>query len=259
MTTWKPAPVLIVARDDVNRTWPGRDHASDGIIGDAAHAAGTSDHNPDSRGVVHAEDFDTGGIAPMVLVAALIRHPSTNYVIHNRTIYSRIRDMAPHVYTGSDPHTGHIHWSILYTTAAENSGQHLILDGTTATTTVATGSMTPMPVLRLGSTHQAVHTLQAVLRTQGWNLANDGIFGQQTLGAVRNFQAQHHLGVDGIVGPRTWAALAQAILTYWGFSTQGIDGIIGPNTVSAIREAQKAKGLLSVDGIFGPLTWKALT
>jgi peptidoglycan hydrolase-like protein with peptidoglycan-binding domain len=35
----------------------------------------------------------------------------------------------------------------------------------------------------------------------------DGVFGSITAGLVRRFQAEHHLAVDGIVGPMTWKAL----------------------------------------------------
>lgn len=48
----------------VNARWPKRDHASDGWIGDASHAATKSDHNPcwtcsgDRYGVVRAVDID---------------------------------------------------------------------------------------------------------------------------------------------------------------------------------------------------------
>lgn len=56
----------VTLRDQVNKRWPSRDKASDGWIGDAAHAAregwGTngrgSYHNPDPNGIVHAIDLD---------------------------------------------------------------------------------------------------------------------------------------------------------------------------------------------------------
>lgn len=45
-------------RNQVNRRWPKRDKRSDGWIGDKAHQARKSDHNPDRRGFVHAIDID---------------------------------------------------------------------------------------------------------------------------------------------------------------------------------------------------------
>ena len=45
-------------RDQVNKRFPSRDKASDGWIGDRAHQARKSDHNPDARGWVHALDID---------------------------------------------------------------------------------------------------------------------------------------------------------------------------------------------------------
>jgi len=68
------------------------------------------------------------------------------------------------------------------------------------------------PMLRRGSRGQAVAELQNLLNSRGINppLTADGIFGRATAAAVRSFQAQAHIGVDGIVGRQTWAALAGA-------------------------------------------------
>lgn len=65
------------------------------------------------------------------------------------------------------------------------------------------------PTLRNGSTGQAVEALQTGLNAQGryGDLEVDGIFGRDTLSAVRAFQHDNGLSPDGIVGPLTWAAL----------------------------------------------------
>ena len=54
-----------------------------------------------------------------------------------------------------------------------------------------------------------VSTLQSRLELHGFQLPRwgvDGIFGPETEGVTRAFQASRGLAVDGIVGPMTWAA-----------------------------------------------------
>jgi len=58
-----------------------------------------------------------------------------------------------------------------------------------------------------------VRVFQAKLSSRGWHLAVDGDFGPGTEHVVRQFQAEKHLGVDGIVGPVTWAAIWTAPIT----------------------------------------------
>jgi hypothetical protein len=52
-----------------------------------------------------------------------------------------------------------------------------------------------------------VLALQAVLVQRLFPLTVDGLFGSETERAVRTFQEQRGLDVNGIVGPLTWAAL----------------------------------------------------
>lgn len=68
----------------------------------------------------------------------------------------------------------------------------------------------PRPVLRPGSTGDAVGTLQAMLRALQFDLAVDLYYGPATELAVKVFQRDHGLTADGIVGPMTWDALEQA-------------------------------------------------
>lgn len=65
-----------------------------------------------------------------------------------------------------------------------------------------------MPMLYRGCTGDAVKTLQDKLNALGYNSGSvDGIFGAKTYAAVTAFQKANSLGVDGIVGPLTWAKL----------------------------------------------------
>lgn|SRR5215207_1304500 len=65
-------------------------------------------------------------------------------------------------------------------------------------------------MLRQGSRGPRVTSLQMDLSVfGGYPIAVDGIFGPETDGAVRAFQADESLAADGIVGPLTGAALAR--------------------------------------------------
>jgi peptidoglycan hydrolase-like protein with peptidoglycan-binding domain len=108
----------------------------------------------------------------------------------------------------------------------------------------------------------------------------DGSFGPNTKQAVQWAQQMDGLTVDGIVGPRTWAALPQdpntpmlkqgfkgaAVMALQrgltAYSMGGnaavnpgaIDGDFGPMTASAVRAYQGERGV-TVDGIVGDQTW----
>lgn len=65
-----------------------------------------------------------------------------------------------------------------------------------------------LPILRKASKGYYVGYLQEKLNTLGYNCGKvDKIFGPKTLAAVKAFQCANGLGVDGIVGPKTWAKL----------------------------------------------------
>ena len=59
-------------------------------------------------------------------------------------------------------------------------------------------------------TGPAVRRLQQQLHALGYDVAVDGAFGPATAAAVKRFQADHHLEVDGIVGPALQAILDSA-------------------------------------------------
>lgn len=65
-----------------------------------------------------------------------------------------------------------------------------------------------VPMLEKGDDNGYVKTVQILLnKYDGAKLAEDGDFGPATYAAVRSYQKSRGLGVDGIVGPATWAQL----------------------------------------------------
>jgi peptidoglycan hydrolase-like protein with peptidoglycan-binding domain len=140
-----------------------------------------------------------------------------------------------------------------------------------------TDPIQPWPVVQSGSQDHPVRTLQHLLRAHGQNVAVDGIFGPLTEAAVKAIQTSSGLTVDGVVGPQTWPALiVQVQQGSTGDAVRGvqeefqfrnlsgdpnvglqIDGIFGALTDQAVRGFQQALAV-TVDGIVGPLTWRAL-
>lgn len=68
--------------------------------------------------------------------------------------------------------------------------------------------MEPVALLRRGMRGDGVRWVQIQLNAKGYNLAVDGIFGELTEKAVRDFQERSEILVDGIVGPQTRVKLA---------------------------------------------------
>jgi murein L,D-transpeptidase YcbB/YkuD len=191
----------VIAADIKTRLGP----VTIGSIGDKEHRERKSDHNPDNRQVVCAIDvmFNVGPKASAV-VKALIGRSDIAYIIHNHTIWSQSHGWKARKYTGTkDPHTNHVHVSTLHTSAADTNRTHLKW----AATAPKPGNA--KPTLKSGSKGAAVKTLQTKLNAKGHRpaLKVDGEFGPATLKAVKWFQGHVGLGVDGIVGPKTWAKL----------------------------------------------------
>jgi lysozyme family protein len=120
---WRLAKSLDILRDQVNAAYPGRRNENDGTIGDAAHQARMSDHNPwvkdGSVGVVTALDIThdpARGVDSYAIAETLRRSRDRRikYVISNRRIFSsQLHAWEWHPYTGANPHDRHVHISVL--------------------------------------------------------------------------------------------------------------------------------------------------
>ncbi len=131
---------------------------------------------------------------------------------------------------------------------------------------------------KVGSSGNEVRQIQTALKRLGYyNGKVDGIYGSNTEGAVRKFQAAKGLSVDGICGSATLAALGigktatvlrkgssgsgvrqiQTRLANWGYYSGKVDGIYGSGTENAVRKFQRNNGL-TADGICGVRTLSAL-
>jgi len=108
-------------RSEINTKYPNRDKRSDGWIGDTAHNARKSDHNPDKNGWVRAIDIDSDLVkgsskeswllAEQIKTIALKGDKRISYVIHQHRIASPRQNWAWRVYKGANPHVSHIHIS----------------------------------------------------------------------------------------------------------------------------------------------------
>jgi peptidoglycan hydrolase-like protein with peptidoglycan-binding domain len=127
------------------------------------------------------------------------------------------------------------------------------------------------PVVGKGYVGNRVVAIQCLLRQRGFYwLPCTTKFGKQTEEAVRRFQKSAWIWPDGKVGQKTWPKLiipvyfgsrlawavtaVQSNLRFaYGYPIS-VDGIFGPKTVKAVKDFQWRHGLFP-DGVVGPRTW----
>lgn len=141
--------------------------------------------------------------------------------------------------------------------------------------------------LKPGARGGDVYELQGRLKFLGFYTGKiDGVFGNRTYRAVRLFQYEFGMKIDGLVGPKTKLKLWQATkqwrpttprpapaggltlkrgsrggdvydlqgrLRFLGFYTGKIDGVYGDRTYKAVRLFQYEFGI-KIDGVAGPQT-----
>lgn len=280
MASWFLAPSLEKLRDEVNAAYPGRSKKIDGTIGDAAHSARVSQHNPNRdsgddvpNGAVTAIDITaTNNALREKVLDAVIGSDRAWYVISRGHIWSRTYGWAKRNYNGSNPHNDHIHISLRQTKSAVNStkswgigsasapkepgkgGKYVVESGDTLSAiadkfgvtvdelvelndidnpnVISVGqvlildaddepeppkpapkpepkpSTKKLPTLSRGDRHELVSVLKRFL---GKLPNDDKVFGPRLQKRVREYQKNHRLQVDGVVGPQTWGSILKAL------------------------------------------------
>lgn len=244
---WRLAKSLETLRTEANAAAPNRSKLADGTIGDTAHARSASDHNPNTADVVCALDLthDPDNGADCHAWAETIRqnrHSNVKYVIWTGQMFSAYaRGNIPRFtwrpYTGSNPHTSHMHISVGLGRDGRSQPPY---DDESSWGIVAIAAPTPAPASaqpeappyplpsgwyfgpRSGprSSVSGFHghgddlaVWQQRMADRGWRIDVDGRYGPQTAGVALAFQLEKGLAADSLIGPETWAAAWTAPIT----------------------------------------------
>ena len=265
---------LVQLRNEVNSRWPRRSMASDGWIGDAAHSARKSDHNPDwgapgnRRGVVRALDITTRGIDVDLLLKHTTNDSRVAYVIYNRRIYTHSRGW--YRYTGSNPHTNHVHISIAHTPTAENNTKLWFGSaGSSSSSNTSTAAKPKSSSSKKSNSDPNRYTVRSeaairritIRNTKGTSKnSTPHLIGLYQRDQVKPYTLKH----DQIWGRATdqhyrWVGQLQKALNKWKGTKLAVDGSFGRRTRNRVIEWQKRnmggryKGTIA-DGVVGPLT-----
>jgi hypothetical protein len=227
------AKSLDVLLGQINKKYPKRSKVSDGGIGDAKHASRSSDHNPwvkdGKMGVVTARDFTNdpvNGIASEALAEALwaSRDERIKYVISNRRIFSGTNQKNAawqwRPYRGSNPHIKHVHISV-----KSNKPNY--------------DSTAPWNLSVLAMPTTDVKDVQRRLVSHGYVKVGgiDGLLGENTRGAIRDFRANNALPE----GDHIDAALLKAVR-----NPNAVRPVILPERANATASDLREKGSVIV-------------
>ena len=111
--------------------------------------------------------------------------------------------------------------------------------------------------------HQ-ITEIQQALTAHGYDTDADGDYGDSTQAAVRQFQADHGLDCDGIIGAATYEALMGEAMpenrtSQGGAASDALPAVTAENEVRVIQQALANNGYtVDVDGVFGVGTEQAI-
>lgn len=224
----------VTLRDQLNKAFPSRDKKSDGWIGDSAHQARKSDHNPDRNGWVHALDIDEdflgngkGQKKAKQFADELIKLAREGkdggrlkYVVYENAIASGTYKNKFWVWrTGNWGHTEHVHVS--FTNKAQKNASGFDLPIFEEAKKPAPKPEPPKPAstpkvpkypttLEYGKKNKDVERLQKKLIEKGFEIpaGATGYYGDQTARAVKQFYRSMDLTSNGKrFGLKAWNRL----------------------------------------------------
>lgn len=269
------AKSLDVLLSQINQAYPNRSKVSDGWIGDTAHAARASDHNPGPDGVVEALDIthdpkngpDTWKLAETLRIN---RDPRIKYVISNGRIFSS--QTAPwqwRTYNGANKHAHHIHVSVMGSPSVYDRADPWKIDGSAVT------APAPPPPKPKGVTEaMRRRMMETMLPYEGRvppkiHIAPDGR--PEIAGITQKDHPQKFAELRRLLDAGQTAALVNAVIAYYDDYTDPAqnwtdqagpefflrDCILNRGPTGAAKILQMAVGV-EVDGQVGPTTRGAL-
>lgn len=250
---WIVVPCLLEGRAQLDKRFPNRDKSSEGTIGDTAHQAEASSHNPDLTGHPEYRDGDAVDEVRAWDADKDLRDPSDiqmeqivqlwltklragkmswiRYLIYNGRIWHRRDNFVTHVYTGSNKHTDHVHVNSDFTQTADTvTNTYWYLDELGNSTPVANPptTTTPAPTPPQSSSHVVQKGDKGTEVTHIQTFFRDVFPAYRWTVTVKRGQL---IGVDGDFGDQTeaWVKLFQKK------TMLKQDGIVGPITAAKMK------------------------
>lgn len=186
------------------------EHGADGTVASSSHAQWPdSDHGIDPAGIVRAIDIGVFTAADGLEIAEQLRatrDPRLRYVIHAGRIFGSYDHAAGPAwqwrpYRGLNPHLWHVHVSMQRDATVDRDGTPFDID--------------------LGGHVFTIEQLQEALVAAGHDIGDSGPNGD---------------GIDGDYGPRTKAALVEALSGGAGVTPRWVRELVDRRTANVVRK-----------------------
>lgn len=273
------ANALVTLRAQVDEAHPGRAKFNDGWIGDAAHQARKSDHNPNAAGVVQAIDLshDQARGFDSYAFADLLRQKRDNrikYVIsHGRIFSSSVNAWEWRPYVGADDHSHHVHISASDDPHLYDDARQWDIDAGSVAPPVDPPVSPPLHTHDEGapSTNRYPLCLPFILQAEGGNDDDPNDPGGRTSRGIIQREYNAYRAAKGEPTRDVWTATDAEVSDiyehkYWlplcptmpaGVDLIYFDVAVNAGPGQAAKQLQRALGV-TADGAIGPITLAAL-